>query len=120
MRESMQKRTTPAFEKKSIASERDKLSLLTRREREVLAFVSQGDQSKEVAEKLGMSPRTVTSHLQAIYRKFQVKTRTAATRIFLEQSGEHMRDGHGQQLAHSTPAQTEREHWRGQDIGRGV
>ncbi|MEB2780799.1 helix-turn-helix transcriptional regulator [Algoriphagus sp. C2-6-M1] len=48
---------------------------LTKRESEVAEQVSQGLTSKEVAEVLFISERTVTKHLQSIYRKSDTKNR---------------------------------------------
>ncbi len=57
---------------------------LTEREVEVLRLVAQGLTDKQVAEQLIVSPRTVQSHLYAIYSKLGVSSRTAATRLALE------------------------------------
>ena len=51
---------------------------LTRRETEVLGWVAQGKSNAEVAAILGMSPRTVQKHLERIFQKLGVETRTAA------------------------------------------
>lgn len=51
---------------------------LTRRETEVLAWVAQGKTNCEVATILGASPRTVQKHLEHIFQKLGVETRTAA------------------------------------------
>ena len=51
---------------------------LTPREVEVLGLVAQGLTDVQVAEKLYLSPRTVGSHLSAIYGKLDVNSRTAA------------------------------------------
>ncbi len=52
---------------------------LTKREAEVLAWVAQGKTNWEVAKILGASPRTVQKHLEHIFQKLGVETRTAAT-----------------------------------------
>jgi DNA-binding CsgD family transcriptional regulator/tetratricopeptide (TPR) repeat protein len=59
---------------------------LTTREVEVLRLVAEGLTDVEVAERLVVSPRTVHSHLRSIYRKLDVKTRSAATRYAIEHS----------------------------------
>ena len=51
---------------------------LTRRETEVLAWVAEGKTSGEIASILGMAGRTVEKHLERIYPKLGVETRTAA------------------------------------------
>lgn len=54
---------------------------LTRREAEVLLWVSYGKTNKTVSEILGISPRTVNKHLEQVFRKLGVETRAAATAI---------------------------------------
>jgi DNA-binding CsgD family transcriptional regulator len=51
---------------------------LSSREREVLALVAEGLRNVEVAEALWVSPATVRKHLENIYEKLDVHTRTAA------------------------------------------
>jgi DNA-binding CsgD family transcriptional regulator len=48
---------------------------LTRREREVALLAATGLQSKEIAERLTVSKRTVDTHLDRIYRKLGVTSR---------------------------------------------
>jgi ATP/maltotriose-dependent transcriptional regulator MalT len=57
---------------------------LTAREVEVLALVSEGLTDAQVAERLVVSIRTVHAHLRSIYRKLDVRTRSAATRYALQ------------------------------------
>jgi len=52
---------------------------LTVREREVLAWVAQGKTNAEVGTILGASARTVQKHLENIFQKLGVESRTAAT-----------------------------------------
>jgi DNA-binding CsgD family transcriptional regulator len=51
---------------------------LTAREREVLQWLSGGKTDRDIACILGISPRTVQKHLQRMYEKLGVETRTAA------------------------------------------
>ena len=51
---------------------------LTRREVEVLTWVADGKSNTEIGQILGMSPRTVQKHLEHIFEKLGVETRTAA------------------------------------------
>lgn len=51
---------------------------LTRRETEVLTWVSDGKTNTEIGAILGTSPRTVQKHLEHIFEKLGVETRTAA------------------------------------------
>jgi DNA-binding CsgD family transcriptional regulator len=61
---------------------RDELGL-TARERQVLAWVARGKTNPEVAEILWVSPTTVRKHLENVYAKLGVHTRTAAVTRFL-------------------------------------
>ncbi|MDH0748700.1 response regulator [Pseudomonas sp. GD03842] len=54
---------------------------LTEREFEVLRWVSCGKTNKDIADILQLSPRTVNKHLEHIYIKLGVETRTAATSV---------------------------------------
>ncbi len=58
---------------------------LTAREVDVLRLVSEGLSDVETAERLFLSPRTINTHLTAIYTKLNVNSRTAATRFAVEQ-----------------------------------
>ena len=51
---------------------------LTTREAEVLSWVARGKTNRDIAEILGMSPRTVNKHLEHVFEKLGVETRTAA------------------------------------------
>lgn len=71
-------RTTPA------AAPASHPAGLTAREIAVLRLVAQGLTDAQVAEKLVLSPRTVSTHLTSIYGKLQVNSRSAATRFAVE------------------------------------
>jgi DNA-binding CsgD family transcriptional regulator len=51
---------------------------LTPREVEVLNWIASGKTDRDIADILGMRPRTVNKHLEHIYVKLGVETRTAA------------------------------------------
>ncbi|MEH3085137.1 MAG: response regulator [Xylophilus ampelinus] len=51
---------------------------LTPRETEVLSWLAKGKTNRDIADILGMSPRTVNKHLEHIFEKLGVETRTAA------------------------------------------
>jgi DNA-binding CsgD family transcriptional regulator len=51
---------------------------LTAREAEILGLVRYGKTNRDVAAVLGLSSRTVQKHLEHIYEKLGVETRTAA------------------------------------------
>lgn len=52
--------------------------VVTERERSVLALAAQGLTARQIANRLGLSERTVTTHLDHIYRKLGVSGRVAA------------------------------------------
>lgn len=57
---------------------------LTRREVEVLEWVARGKTNNEIGLILSISPRTASKHLEHIYTKLGVESRTAAVVQFLE------------------------------------
>ena len=64
---------------------------LTRREAEVLVWVAGGKTNGDIATILGMSPRTVAKHLERVYQKLGVETRTAASIRALDALRSHAR-----------------------------
>lgn len=66
---------------------------LTRREREVLQLVAQGMTNPQIAEALWLSPATVRKHLENVYAKLGVRTRTAAAARFLGVPDDEARSG---------------------------
>ena len=82
--------------------------VLTPRERDVLAMISQGFSNKRIARTLEISSETVKTHVKRIFLKLAVNTRTEAVcrAGSLELLGLDSGDGHGpsrKQQAH--PAQ---------------
>ena len=57
---------------------------LTAREREVLTWVARGKTNTEVAQLLWLAPSTVSKHLENVYAKLGVESRTAAIAHALE------------------------------------
>ena len=49
------------------------LEALSRREREILKFVAEGKSSREIGEKLAISPKTVDTYRSRLMRKINVK-----------------------------------------------
>ncbi len=58
---------------------------LTPREREVLRLIALGHTSVEIADKLGLSPRTIETHRARIHRKLGLATRAELVRYALQQ-----------------------------------
>jgi len=61
---------------------------LTAREQGVLRQVMEGHADKEIARQLGVSARTVQKHLQRVYAKLGVKSRTAAVLLVVKEKAE--------------------------------
>jgi DNA-binding NarL/FixJ family response regulator len=51
---------------------------------EVLLVLARGDSNREIAEQLGISPKTVGHHVQHVFRKIGVHRRAAAARWAVE------------------------------------
>ena len=58
--------------------------LLTRREKEILLMISQGFTDKEIAEKIFLSPLTITTHRKNILSKLGLKNKVELTRFAIE------------------------------------
>ena len=60
--------------------DRDTVSapVLTQREREILALLADGLGNKQIAARLGISTNTVKTHLELLFEKLDVSTRTEA------------------------------------------
>jgi DNA-binding CsgD family transcriptional regulator len=56
---------------------------LTPREQQIVAWVARGKTNAQIAELLWISPTTVRKHLENVYAKLGVRTRTAAAARFL-------------------------------------
>ena len=71
--------------------------VLTPRERDVLAMISQGFSNKSIARTLEISPETVKTHVKRIFPKLAVNTRTEAVyrAASLGLLGLDSGDGHG-------------------------
>ena len=69
----------------STAAARTRLQRLTPRERVVLARAAAGETNTTIAEALFVSPGTVRKHLEHIYDKLEVRTRTEAAAIYTQE-----------------------------------
>jgi DNA-binding NarL/FixJ family response regulator len=61
-----------------------RLARLTPREREVLLGVTAGETSRAIAERLGLSPRTVETYRENLMRKLEIRTVPGLTRFALD------------------------------------
>ncbi|MCS0605941.1 LuxR C-terminal-related transcriptional regulator, partial [Streptomyces sp. LP11] len=59
----------------------DALRLLSDREREIAGLAATGLRSRQIAERLFLSPRTVDTHLARVYRKLGVSSRLALAQV---------------------------------------
>jgi DNA-binding NarL/FixJ family response regulator len=67
-----------------LGSERDADHGLTARELEVLRLVAAGKSNRQIAAELVISEHTVARHLQNIFAKLDVSSRTAASAFAYE------------------------------------
>lgn len=63
----------------------DRIATLTRRETEVLSWLARGKTNRDIADILGISRHTVSKHLEHLFEKLGVETRSAATAIAASQ-----------------------------------
>ena len=70
--------------KQNVEIEPREITPLTERERDVLKLVSQGKNNQEIAEELCVRDVTVKTHLNTIFKKLKVKSRTQATLLALQ------------------------------------
>ncbi|MGZ4036262.1 MAG: response regulator transcription factor, partial [Bacteroidia bacterium] len=57
------------------------LSVLTKREKEILIHIAEGFTDKEIAEKVFLSPLTITTHRKNILSKLGLKNKVELTRF---------------------------------------
>ena len=63
---------------------KDDIEPLTEREKEVLTLVAQGKSNQDIAEMLFVRDVTVKTHLNTIYKKLKVKSRTQAILLAMQ------------------------------------
>jgi len=73
------RRVLESFRKPAVNNE---IHLLTKRETELLGFISKGFRNKEIADKLFISTETVRKHINNIYQKLHVQSRIEAVNKF--------------------------------------
>ncbi len=57
------------------------------RQRQILALVADGLADKEIAVRLGVSARTVRTHLERLYQRYGLHSRSAAVALWLRNGG---------------------------------
>jgi DNA-binding NarL/FixJ family response regulator len=65
--------------------------VLTRREREIAALVARGFTNRQIAEKLLLARRTVSTHLEHIFSKLGVQAR-AEVAVWITRNGDGVED----------------------------
>ena len=70
------RRVVEAFQHPS--GSQDETSVLSPREKEIIALLAKGFLYKEIASRLGLSVETIRTHIHNIYGKLHVRTRTEA------------------------------------------
>ncbi|MCA0175248.1 MAG: DNA-binding response regulator [Proteobacteria bacterium] len=60
---------------------------LTTREAEILGWIAKGKTNRDIADILGISPRTVGKHLEHLFEKLGVETRAAAAALAVGRGG---------------------------------
>ena len=75
----------PQTDAAGISAERARIEgILTRRELEVACLVARGLTNRRIARDLGVSARTVESHLDHAYNKLDIDSRAALTALLYE------------------------------------
>jgi len=67
-----------------VASTQSEIESLTPREREVVTLIARGFKYREVAEELGMSQKTLETHMKHVFDKLGVASRSEITHLAFE------------------------------------
>ena len=59
---------------------------LTPRQMEIASLIAEGCCDRDIADRLGVSYRTVRTHLERLYERFGIHNRTQAALLLLEES----------------------------------
>jgi DNA-binding CsgD family transcriptional regulator len=59
---------------------------ITPRQAQILLLIAEGLSDKEIAHRLGVSPRTVQTHLGRLFREHGLHSRASAVASWLEES----------------------------------
>lgn len=79
------KRTSQISKNENVTNVQTKnFNSLTKREKDVLLLVTQGESNKSIADKLVLSEVTVKSHLNNIFKKLNVTNRTQAVLLAMQ------------------------------------
>jgi DNA-binding NarL/FixJ family response regulator len=78
------RRVVASFRRRAV--QRDEVNKLTRREEEVLTFLSKGFSNKEIADKMSLGLETVRGHVKNVYEKLHVHSRAEAVARYFTNS----------------------------------
>jgi DNA-binding CsgD family transcriptional regulator len=84
--------TVLELQRDQCAISEETLTALTPREREVALLVIDGCSDREISQRLYLSRHTVSQYVKRIYRKLDVTSRVALTRLLLDLRDSRMRD----------------------------
>ena len=73
-------------EQKDVAIAENALTVLTDRERQIMALVSEGLSNKEIGRRLNISDGTIKVHLHHIYQKLEISNRTVLAALAISQT----------------------------------
>jgi two-component system nitrate/nitrite response regulator NarL len=63
-------------EQRNLATTESALAVLTDRERQIMALVSEGLSNKEIGRRLNIADGTIKVHLHHVYQKLEISNRT--------------------------------------------
>jgi DNA-binding NarL/FixJ family response regulator len=72
---------------RNIAVAEDVLTVLTDRERQIMALVSEGLSNKEIGRRLNLADGTIKVHLHHVYQKLEISNRTVLAALAISQNG---------------------------------
>jgi DNA-binding NarL/FixJ family response regulator len=78
---------TEALQRDQAEISADALTALTAREREVALLVVDGCSDRQIAQRPYLSPLTISQYVKRIYRKLDVSSRVALTRLLIDPRG---------------------------------
>lgn len=84
MSPSIARKVTDYFFSGKKTTENKRISILTTREKNLLAELAKGLLYKEIALELGITTGTVKQHINKIYKKLEVQNRTEAANLFFD------------------------------------
>ena len=73
------------WEQGNIARPENALTLLTERERQIMALVSEGLSNKEIGRRLNIADGTIKVHLHHVYQKLEISNRTVLAALAISQ-----------------------------------